>query len=236
LIAIKEENTDMFRLLKKIFKFLYIKKKYRKEVEIPFSANVARGAVFEGMNKLYPKCSFTGKLGFGSYIGPNSEIAGVIGRYTSIGPNVKVITGTHPLTYPFVTTSPAFFSLRKQNGSTFTKVQRFDEHLIFDKSNNYAVKIGNDCWVGERAMVVGGIQVGDGAVILAGAIVTKDVPAYAIVGGIPATVLRYRYRTDSIDFLLKFKWWGKELQWLQDNVELMNNMENLENEYAQRNY
>ncbi len=225
----------MFRLLKKIFKFLYVKIKYRKEVEFPFSANVELGTVFEGMNKLYPKCSFTGKLGFGSYIGPNSEIAGTIGKYTSIGPNVKVIIGTHPLTYPFVTTCPAFFSLRKQNGSTFTKVQRFDEHLTFDKSNNYAVKIGNDCWIGERAMVVGGVQVGDGAVILAGAIVTKDIPAYAIVGGIPAKILRYRYRVDSIGFLLKFKWWDKEIQWLQDNVELMNNMENLENEYAKKN-
>jgi acetyltransferase-like isoleucine patch superfamily enzyme len=226
LIVIKGGNNDMFRLLKK----------YRKVVEFTFSVNIGRSTVFEGMNKLHPKSSFTGKLGFGSYIGPKSQIAGIIGRYTSIGPNVKVIQGTHPYTYPFVTTSPAFYSLAKQNGSTFTDVQRFDEHLIFDKNNNYAVKIGNDCWIGERAMVVGGVQIGDGAVILAGAIVTKDIPAYAIVGGVPAKILRYRYRIDSIDFLLKFKWWNKELQWLQDNVELMNNMEKLENAYAKKNH
>lgn len=110
-------------------------------VEFLFSVNIGRSAVFEGMNKMYQKSSFTGKLGFGSYIGPNSEIAGVIGRYIYIGPSVKVVTGTHPCTSPFVTTCRAFFSLKKQNGSTFTYVQRFDEHLIFDKSNNYAVKI-----------------------------------------------------------------------------------------------
>jgi acetyltransferase-like isoleucine patch superfamily enzyme len=218
----------MFRLIRKIIPFIHANLKHRKVVKFSFSVNIDKNAVFEGMNKLYPNSSFTGKLGFGSYIGPNSEIAGIIGRYTSIGPNVKIIKGTHPYTYPFVTTSPAFYSLGKQNGSTFTDVQRFDEFLIFERSNNYAVKIGNDCWIGDRAMVVGGLQIGDGAVILAGAIVTKDIPAYAIVGGVPAKILRYRYRIDSIDFLLKFKWWNKELQWLQDNVELMNNMEELE--------
>jgi acetyltransferase-like isoleucine patch superfamily enzyme len=196
---------------------------------------IDKNAVFEGMNKLWPNSSFKGKLGFGSYTGAASQISGIIGRYTSIGNNVKVINGTHPYTYPFVSTSPAFFSLMKQNGSLFTDVQRFDEVLIFDKSNNYAVKIGNDCWIGDRAMIIGSVQIGDGAVILAGAIVTKDIPAYAIVGGVPAKILRYRYGVDSIDFLLKFKWWNKELQWLQDNVELMNNMEKLENEHAKKN-
>lgn len=234
--AIKGKYTNMLGPLNKIFMFLYAKKKYRKVVDFPFSVNIARGAIFEGMNKLHKKTNFTGKLGFGSYIAPNSEIAGIIGRYTSIGPNVKVIINTHPYTYPFVTTSPAFFSLDKQNGSNLTKVQRFDEQRMFDKSNNYAVKIGNDCWIGERAMIIGGVQIGDGAVVLAGAIVTKDIPAYAIAGGVPAKVLRYRYREDSIDFLLKFKWWDKELQWLQDNVELMNNIETLENEYAKKNH
>jgi acetyltransferase-like isoleucine patch superfamily enzyme len=225
----------MYRFIKNTLKFLHAKNKYARSVMFSHSVHIDKNAVFEGMNKLWPNSSFKGKLGFGSYIGAASQISGIIGRYTSIGSNVKVINGTHPYTYPFVSTNPAFFSLMKQNGSTFTDVQRFNEVLIFDKSNNYAVKIGNDCWIGDRAMIIGGVQIGDGVVVLAGAVVTKDIPAYAIVGGIPAKILRYRYSVDSIDFLLKFKWWNKEKQWLQDNIELMNDMEKLENEYAKKN-
>ncbi|WP_405294427.1 CatB-related O-acetyltransferase [Algibacter sp. Ld11] len=200
-------------------------------VKFDFSVDIAKNSVFEGMNKLHPNSFFGGELGFGSYIGPNSNILGKIGRYTSIAPDVKVLNGIHPFTNPFVSTSPVFFSLRKQNGGTFTSKQRFEELRFMDKSEKYSAIIGNDCWIGERVLIVGGVTIGDGAVVLAGAVVTKDVPPYAIVGGVPSKTLKYRYKEDMIKFLLDFKWWNKKEAWLKENIELMNDMQKLEKKY-----
>jgi len=79
-------------------------------------------------------------------------------------------------------------------------------------------QIGNDVWIGARAIVLDGISIGDGAVIAAGAVVTKDVPPYAIVGGVPAKLIRYRFEDDVIQELLKWKWWDLSLDDLQKNA------------------
>jgi tetrahydrodipicolinate N-succinyltransferase len=71
--------------------------------------------------------------------------------------------------------------------------------------------MGNDIWIGANATVLGGVTVGDGAVIAAGAVVTKDVPPYAIVVGTPATVKRLRYSDNIVERLLRAKWWELEL-------------------------
>ena len=93
--------------------------------------------------------------------------------------------------------------------------------------NNYPVVIGNDCWIGDGVSIIGGVKIGDGAVILAGAIVTKDIPPYAIVGGIPAQIIKYRYSEQDINFLLKFQWWNKDPKWLNNNSELFLDIEKL---------
>ena len=77
-----------------------------------------------------------------------------------------------------------------------------------------AVTIGNDVWMGHNVNVLSGVSVGDGAVIAAGAVVTKDVPPYAIVAGVPATIRHYRFSQDVIDRLLRSKWWDLELSQL----------------------
>lgn len=76
------------------------------------------------------------------------------------------------------------------------------------------VRIGSDTWVGWRALIMSGVDIGDGAVVAAGAVVTKDVPAYAVVGGNPARVIRYRFDEATIEALLRIRWWD----WPQERV------------------
>ncbi len=172
--------------------------------------------------------SFYGKMGLGSYISGHTRLNADIGRFTSIGPNVKVINATHPMKEPFVTTSPLFFSLDRSKNpehETFAKKQMFHEFRYYDKERQIDIYIGNDCWIGTDVTFIGGIVVHDGAVVLAKALVTKDVPPYAIVGGVPARVIGYRYDEDTIKWLLDTKWWNKSKEWLQKNWELLCNMD-----------
>lgn len=217
-------------LLKRFIKFLLLKIRWKGILLFKWSTVISSNSKFEGMNQLHENVIFNGFLGYGSYIGPNSSINGHIGRFTSIGPNVKCNNGIHPYLSPFVSTSPAFYSLNKnksQNGSTFAQEQTFEEYKFADKKNNYAIIIGNDCWIGENVFLVGGVHVKNGAVVLANAVVTKDIPAYAIVGGVPAQVLGYRYDPETIHFLEKTQWWNNEKKWFEKNWRLLNDINKL---------
>ena len=75
---------------------------------------------------------------------------------------------------------------------------------------------GNDVWIGLNVIVQRGITIGDGTIIGSGSVVTKDVPPYAIVGGIPAKIIRYRFSPEIIARLLDLKWWKLDLQELRD--------------------
>ena len=92
-------------------------------------------------------------------------------------------------------------------------------------------KIGNDCWLGSDVTLIGGVEIHDGAVVLAHAVVTKDVPSYAIVGGVPARVIGYRYNEETIQFLQKIQWWNNSLEWFDENWHLLNDIEGLKKVY-----
>lgn len=206
--------------IKQLIKCLFFKLRWRNKTQVSFSSRVSFQSTFEGMSKIYPDTTFHGHLGYGSYIAAYSSISAHVGRFTSIASYVSVNPGVHPYQLPYVSTSPCFFSTLKQAGGTFADRFCFDEFRFWDNQKRIAVKIGDDCWIGERVFIVGGVTINTGAVVLAGAVVTKDVPPYSIVGGVPAKVLRYRYDKATIDFLLSTRWWEKDIDWLKKHWRL----------------
>ena len=138
------------------------------------------------------------RIGDYTYFGGDASVQhATIGKFCSIGPNFICGWGIHPT--EGLSTAPMFYSTARQNGITLVNEDRFTEHL--------PVTIGNDVFIGANVMIMDGVTIGDGAVIGAGAIVTKDVQPYAIVGGIPAKVLRYRFAPQQIAALERIRWW-----------------------------
>lgn len=119
----------------------------------------------------------------------------VIGRYCSIGRNVIIGSGHHEMS--FLSTSP-FFQPPPNTGSSIK---------LADYKKRIRVILGHDVWVGDRAIILSGVTIGDGAVIAAGSIVTKDVAAYSVVAGVPAKALRWRFDDESVrDRLCRIRW------------------------------
>jgi acetyltransferase-like isoleucine patch superfamily enzyme len=133
-----------------------------------------------------------------------------IGNYCSIGSDVTIGISPHP-TY-FVSTHPTFYANNK-GFETFADRMYFDEEV---KTTN----IGNDVWIGSKCTIMPGVKIGDGAIIGYGALVTKDVPAYSIVGGVPARLIKFRFKKEIIDELNKIKWWEKSDEIIQSNYKL----------------
>ena len=107
--------------------------------------------------------------------------------------------GRHPVG-PNVTTSPVFYSGHSNPWGTFPGVM--DRATELPKTY-----IGNDVWIGYSAVVLPGVRIGDGAVVAAGAVVTKDVAPYDIVAGVPARSLRSRFDAEDVEWLMRLQWW-----------------------------
>lgn len=84
--------------------------------------------------------------------------------------------------------------------------------------NKGDIVIGNDVWIGYKAIILAGVKIGDGAIIGTRALVTKDVPAYSIVGGVPAKIIRKRFSEDIINELEILKWWDWPKQKIAQNI------------------
>ncbi|MDY5357670.1 MAG: CatB-related O-acetyltransferase [Candidatus Cryptobacteroides sp.] len=149
-------------------------------------------------------------IGRYSYVGNDTDVeCADIGQFCSISDHCRIGMGGHTLSH--ISSCPLF--TQKINGCQ----EQWVEHDIHAVDEKRAV-LGNDVWVGSHVLINGGVTVGHGAVIGAGAVVVKDVPPYAIVGGVPAKVIRYRFSTEVIEKLLEFQWWNLPDETLKENI------------------
>lgn len=155
------------------------------------------------------------KIGRYSYIAQDSKInLANIGRFCSIGFEVHIGTGKHPT--DLMSTSPVFYSTNKLfNGVPINNKQLYSEYETCN--------IGNDVWIGARVVILDGVCIGDGAIIGANSLVTKDVEPYSIVGGVPAKHIKYRFSEDKIKDLQEKKWWNWTDDEIIKNIRLFNN-------------
>lgn len=174
-----------------------------------FSAGILsfadKDVVFDEYVKLYGTTTVnSASLGRFTYLGGTRAGNITIGSFCSVGPGTRLGNlGAHPTDR--ISSHPAFYSPRHKAGSSFTDKLNFNE---FEHT-----EIGHDVWIGSDAIVLDGVKVGTGAVIAAGAVVAADVPPYAIVGGVPARILKFRFSESDIQKLLNSKWW--ELSYTQ---------------------
>ena len=107
----------------------------------------------------------------------------------------------------------------------FIRQRIFKEPLFVDSISKGDIIVGNDVWIGAQCVILSGVTIGHGAVIAANSVVTKDVPPYAIVGGSPAKIIRYRFDEEIVNRLLRLEWWHWDLDKIKRNRDLF--VENL---------
>lgn len=193
--------------------FLYGFLKYLFHPRISCFALVSSNNTIDAKTTVYRGVKIKGsKVGRYTYIGSNTDVENAeIGSFCSISDHCRIGMGGHNMNQ--LSTSPIFTEVH--NGTQFQWTESDVNSFPMRK-----VIIGNDVLVGSHSMVLGGVKIGNGAVIGAGAVVTKDVPDYAIVGGVPARIIRFRFSQDVIDCLLSIKWWEMDEAKLKRHLDL----------------
>lgn len=181
----KNSYNKRIKYLEFIKKFIPSKRK-REQIKQQIIFLEKTGSVSE-LNCTVGKCTYCGK---------NVQVFDTgtkIGSFCSLADNINIGLSSHPLNY--LTTSPFMYvDLLGYNDKC---------REIYTKP----VEIGNDVWIGSNVSIMMGVKIGDGAVIGAHALVNKDVPPYAVVAGVPAKILKYRFDEKTIKELLELKWW-----------------------------
>lgn len=196
-----------------------IRKANKNGSSIYWGTGVDENTVFEGANTSWKGSAVPGSfVGYASYIGTNTKLSHTrIGRYCSIAADVSLLFGNHP-SRDYVSTHNAF-CFKEGYSVCYTNEQHYftsEEITPFaDAADQSFCVIGNDVWIGKGVKIKCGVTIGDGAIVGAYAFVTKDVPPYGIVGGIPAKLIRYRFEEEDIKWLQELQWWNKDKEWLE---------------------
>lgn len=200
----------LYRLAHKPFTWLYwvvmnrVRNTRVESISVSPRARIGTRAIVRAGTEVGPDVV----LGDYSYIsGPRSYVeAARIGKFCSIARQVTIGPGDHDLagvsTHPF-RLSPAYGG--------------FVDTVVPLKQKAPPV-IGNDVWIGMNAIVMRGVTVGDGAIVAANSVVTRDVPPYAIVGGSPAKLIRYRFPKEIITALVDVQWWDWSVSKIRENI------------------
>ena len=162
----------------------------------------------ESQYSTYSMGKFSYCVNWLNVLGEENQVPLKIGRFCSIAQGVTILLGgghrpDWVTTYPF---SYIFSEFKNTPGLPATKG---------------GVVIGNDVWIGMNSLILSGVHIGDGAIIGAYSVVTKDVEPYTIVAGNPAKVVRKRFDQETIDELLRIKWWNWDIQKIKDNMPLL---------------
>lgn len=151
--------------------------------------------IFEGGNAVPEGCSFSGEifLGYRTTLGKNNLVSGKvrIGKYCQLGMNVAIHGTNHPISHL----------------STYINTRLFDG--LSELKREKPIIIGNDVWVGHAVIILGGVTIGNGAIIAAGSVVTKNVEPFSIVAGNPAKFVRKRFSDHIISEIEQLQWWDK---------------------------
>ena len=179
-------------------------------------------------SRIYSNC-IVNHISIGSYSYINYKTLvqnATIGNYCSISHNVSIGLGLHPLN--LFSTSPIFYKTKN-----LFDIDLIPKDLGFKEYQ--PITIGNDVWIGANAIIMDGVKIGNGAVVAAGAVVTKDVPAYAIVGGVPAKIIKYRFNENVRSSLEKSKWWLNEAEAVYHMKDYLFTMLSKENHKRKKN-
>ena len=167
---------------------------YQEKVTLTGFSRGLQNATFEGKNIVPGQCNFSGtiKIGYATTLGVNNLLGGniSIGKYCQLGADVAIHATDHPVNYMTTYINKSLFSGELSKLKTIKKIT-----------------IGNDVWVGHNVIIVGNVTVGNGAIIAAGSVVTKDVPPYSIVGGVPAKIIKKRFSDTIIQEIESLQWW-----------------------------
>ena len=161
-----------------------------------------QNVAFEGKNAVPDRCNFSGniKIGYATTLGYSNLLVGniAIGKYCQLGVDVALHATNHPI--PYMT--------------TYINKNLFQGDLNQLKEV-HKITIGNDVWIGHGVIILGNVTVGNGAILAAGSVVTKDVLAYSIVAGVPAKEIKKRFSENIIQEIEALHWWDKSEEELE---------------------
>jgi virginiamycin A acetyltransferase len=193
----------MRRFIKKVILYFLNTVEEKENVILSGFSRGIQNVVFEGKNAVPDRCNFSGniRIGYATTLGYNNFFAGniTIGKYCQIGSDVAIHGSNHPIHY-----LSTYINKNLLNGEL---------HSLKEEKK---ISIGNDVWIGQGVIIVGNVTIGNGAILAAGSVVTKDVEPYSIVGGVPVKLLYKRFSDFVIQEIEDLRWWDKNEMELEE--------------------